>query len=151
MWPFVGDKQNKQGLWLTIDRDNQSIVAAHIADRGISGAQGLWASMPPHYRDKAHCYTDYWEAYQAVIPSEQHDVVGKHTGLKNHIESLNLTMSLKAHPDKPFFLEENSKIILGQFGTLFITTIFQLLRRFNHHLKKHYLLFNKNTIGIYPR
>jgi insertion element IS1 protein InsB len=35
---------------------------------------------------------DYWEAYQAVIPSDQRDAVGKHTGLKNHIESLNLTM-----------------------------------------------------------
>jgi insertion element IS1 protein InsB len=101
IWTFVGGKRNKQWLWLAFDRDTRFIIAAHITDRGISGAQGLWANMPSHYRDKAHCYTDYWEAYQAVIPSDQHDAVGKHTGLTNHIERFNLTMRQRiSRPDR---------------------------------------------------
>jgi len=92
MWSFVGDKWNKQWLWLAIDRDTRIILAAHIGDRGSSGAQGLWENIPTRYRSNAHFYTDYWEAYQTVIPSNQHDAVGKHTGLTNHIERFNLTM-----------------------------------------------------------
>jgi insertion element IS1 protein InsB len=54
MLSFVGGKRNKQWLWLAIDRNTRLIVAAHIADQGISEAQGLWANMPSHYRGKAH-------------------------------------------------------------------------------------------------
>jgi hypothetical protein len=54
MCSFVGGKRNNQWLWLAIDSDTRLIVAAHIADQGISEAQGLRANMSSHYRGKAH-------------------------------------------------------------------------------------------------
>ncbi len=92
MWSFVGEKGDKQWLWLAIDRKTRLIVGAHIAGRDTSGAQGLWDNLPERYREEAYCYTDFWEAYCAVIPGEKHQAVGKETGLTNHIERFNLTM-----------------------------------------------------------
>jgi len=34
-------------------------------------------------------FTDYWKAYQAVIPNEQHNPVGKETGETAHVERWN--------------------------------------------------------------
>ncbi len=55
-------------------------------------AQKLWDSLPPVYRQCAVSYTDYWEAYQVVLPSKCHHAIGKETGLTNHIERFNGTM-----------------------------------------------------------
>ena len=40
----------------------------------------------------AVCYTDYWAAYEQVIPSKRHKAVGKNSGLTKHIERFNNTM-----------------------------------------------------------
>ena len=36
--------------------------------------------------------TDFWQAYQAVIPEEQHSAVGKDTGETAHVERWNNTL-----------------------------------------------------------
>jgi insertion element IS1 protein InsB len=38
------------------------------------------------------CYTDFWKSYQAVIPQEQHTVVGKETGETAHVDCWNNTL-----------------------------------------------------------
>ena len=38
------------------------------------------------------CFTDFWEAYKAVIPDEHHQAVGKDSGLTAHVERLNNTI-----------------------------------------------------------
>jgi IS1 family transposase len=43
------------------------------------------------YRQCAVVYTDFWQAYEKVIPSKRHKAVGKETGLTNHVERLNNT------------------------------------------------------------
>ncbi len=53
---------------------------------------GLWNSLPPVYRQCAVCYTDFWAAYQKVIPPKRHEAVGKESGKTNHIERFNNTM-----------------------------------------------------------
>ena len=40
----------------------------------------------------ATCYSDFWEAYQAVIPAEQHRAVGQETGETAHVERWNNTL-----------------------------------------------------------
>src|SRR5437868_3970756 len=35
----------------------------------------LWGEVPERYK-KATCYSDFWEAYQGVIPQEQHEANG---------------------------------------------------------------------------
>jgi IS1 family transposase/transposase-like protein len=92
MWSFVGNKKNKQWIWLAIDRDTREIIGVYVGDRSRDGAQSLWNSLPPVYRQCAVCYTDFWAAYETIIPSKRHRAVGKETGQTNHIERFNNTM-----------------------------------------------------------
>ena len=41
---------------------------------------------------KVLCYSDFWEAYQSVLPDEHHQAVSKATGLTSHVERFNNTL-----------------------------------------------------------
>ena len=46
----------------------------------------------------AVCYTDFWSAYDEVIPTKRHKSVGKETGLTNHIViSVEIETSVSCH------------------------------------------------------
>ena len=92
MWSFVGNKGNKQWIWLAIDVLTKEIVGVYIGQRDKEGAQGLWNSMPAVYRQCAVSYTDFWSAYGIVFPKKRHRAVGKDTGQTNYIEKFNNTM-----------------------------------------------------------
>lgn len=92
MWSFVGNKENKQWIWLALDVKTREIVGVHIGDRSEVGARKLWESLPPVYRQCAVVYTDFWQAYQCVTPRKRHQAVGKETGKTNYIERFNCTM-----------------------------------------------------------
>ncbi len=92
MWSFVGNKENKQWIWLAIDVDSREIVGVYVGSRDQQGAQGLWASLPSVYRQCAVAYTDFWKAYSAIFPTKRHKAVGKETGKTSHIERFNCTM-----------------------------------------------------------
>ncbi|WP_121969938.1 IS1 family transposase [Leptolyngbya sp. BC1307] len=49
-WSFVGNKGNKQWIWLAIDAAAGEIVGVFIGRRSRVGARGLWRSLPPIYR-----------------------------------------------------------------------------------------------------
>jgi len=87
-WSFVGHKGNKQWIWLAINRDTREIIGMHVGDRSRDGAR----SLPPVYRQCAVCYSDFWEAYETVIPNRWHWAVGKESGQTNHIERFNCTL-----------------------------------------------------------
>ena len=53
--------------------------------------QRLWEAIPERYR-QGHCFTDFWAAYAAVIPEEQHLAVGKESGETAHVERWNNTL-----------------------------------------------------------
>ena len=38
MWSFVGNKNNKQWLWLSIDIETKEIVGFYLGERGEKGA-----------------------------------------------------------------------------------------------------------------
>jgi len=92
LWSYVGNKDNKQWIWLAIDRETREIIGVYIGDRGAKSAQELWNSLPPVYRQCAVSYTDFWEAYNTIFPSTRHRAVGKETGQTNHIERFNCTL-----------------------------------------------------------
>jgi IS1 family transposase len=92
MWSFVGDKSNKQWIWLALDVFTKEIVGVYIGKRDQTGAQGLWDSLPAVYRQCAVSYTDFWSAYGIVFPQKRHRAVGKDTGKTNYIERFNNTM-----------------------------------------------------------
>jgi IS1 family transposase len=85
-------KGNKQWVWLALDVMTREIVGCHIGDRSEDSALALWQSLPAVYRQCAMLYTDYWDAYQAVLPSKRHCAVGKETGLTSYIERFNNTL-----------------------------------------------------------
>ena len=64
----------------------------HVGDRSRDGARALWQSLPPVYRQCALCYSDFWEAYETVLPSQRHRAVGKDSGQTNRIERFNCTL-----------------------------------------------------------
>lgn len=72
MWSFVGNKGNKQWIWLAIDEATREIVGVYVGNRSGDGARRLWRSLPAVYRQCAICYTDFWQAYEQVIPSKRH-------------------------------------------------------------------------------
>jgi insertion element IS1 protein InsB len=92
MWSFVGNKGNKQWIWLALDVETREIVGVHIGDRSEQGAIALWDSLPGVYRQCAVAYTDFWSAYALVFPEQRHNAVGKETGKTNYIERFNCTM-----------------------------------------------------------
>jgi IS1 family transposase/transposase-like protein len=92
MWSFVGNKGEKQWIWLALDVDSREIVGLFVGNRDKEGAQGLWDSLPPVYRQCAVVYTDFWEAYAAIFPTKRHRAVGKETGKTCYIERFNCTM-----------------------------------------------------------
>jgi insertion element IS1 protein InsB len=92
LWSFVDNKGNKQWVWLALDADTREVIGCHIGDRSRESARALWQSLPAVYRQCAIVYTDYWEAYETVIPSKRHRAVGKDSGLTSYIERFNNTL-----------------------------------------------------------
>jgi IS1 family transposase len=91
LWSFVLKKKNKAWIWIALCRKTRQVVAYAIGDRSEKTCNRLWEAIPQTYR-VGHCYTDFWSAYQAVIPEEQHSAVGKETGETAHIERWNTTL-----------------------------------------------------------
>ena len=89
MWSFVGNKTNKQWVWLAIDVESRQVLAFYVGDRSRKSAQKLWQRIPKKYRQAAKFYTDDWEAYRGVVPKDQHQVCAKESGRTNLIERFN--------------------------------------------------------------
>lgn len=92
LWSFVDDKGNKQWVWLAMDADSREVIGCHVGNRSRESAIALWQSLPGVYRQCAVVYTDYWEAYETVIPAKRHRAVGKDSGLTSYIERFNNTL-----------------------------------------------------------
>jgi IS1 family transposase/transposase-like protein len=91
LWSFVNSKKNDVYVWLAIDRNSRKIVGCFVGDRTRKSARQLWTSLPEVYQQCTVAYTDFWQAYNTVIPHERHRAVGKESGQTNHIERLNNT------------------------------------------------------------
>jgi insertion element IS1 protein InsB len=91
LWSFVLKKTNKAWIWIALCRKTRQVVSYAIGDRSEKTCRCLWEAIPPVYR-AGHCYTDLWQAYQAVIPEEQHTAGGKETGETAHVERWNNTL-----------------------------------------------------------
>lgn len=98
---------NKIWIWLAIDTHSREIVGVYVGNRTRRvAARQLWQSLPAVYRQLkcgreppatlpcqcAVCYTDFWEAYEGVLPNQRHQTVGKDSGKTNYIERFNNTI-----------------------------------------------------------
>ena len=91
LWSFVFKKSRKRWIWIALSRRTRQVVAYVIGDRSQATCRKLWQRIPEPYRS-AHCYTDFWEAYQNIIPEDQHTACGKESGLTAHVERWNNTL-----------------------------------------------------------
>ena len=87
MWSFVHHKKNKRWVWLAQCRRTRQIVAYAIGDRSEKTCALLWERVPKSYK-KALLYTDFWKAYQKVLPKKQHRPTDKGEGQTCHITPL---------------------------------------------------------------
>ncbi|MEM8531615.1 MAG: IS1 family transposase [Chloroflexota bacterium] len=67
-WSFVCCKAHQQWIWLALGTATRLIVGCFVGARDEAGAQGLWQSRPPVYRQCAVYHTDCWRAYAAILP-----------------------------------------------------------------------------------
>ena len=92
LWSFVGKKAHQVWLWLALDADTRMIVGCAIGPRDKATAEDLWFSVPPDYRQRAVCFTDFYQVYASVLPSKRHKAVGKQTGKTAYLERFNNTL-----------------------------------------------------------
>ena len=76
---------------MALCRRTRQGVAYVLGDRSGASCRRLWEKIPEDYRG-ALCYSDFWKAYQSVIPQEQHAPVEKGSGQTNHVERWNGTL-----------------------------------------------------------
>jgi insertion element IS1 protein InsB len=91
LWSFVLKKLNQAWVWIALCRKTRQVVAYVIGDRSKATCRKLWRAIPQVYR-QGTCYSDFWAAYGAVIPDDQHEAVGKETGETAHVERWNNTL-----------------------------------------------------------
>jgi insertion element IS1 protein InsB len=84
-WSFVGNKGNKQWIWMAMHRSSPMIVGLFVGEGGNEGAQGLFNSISEAIKEKAIFYTDGWEAYKKVFIEADHRP-SKKKKERNHIE-----------------------------------------------------------------
>lgn len=84
-WSFVLKKLNKRWLWTVMCRRTRQIIACAIGDRSEKTCRRLWKRVPEDYR-RCVSYSDFWEAYQKVLPEETHHPIGKDSGQVSHME-----------------------------------------------------------------
>jgi IS1 family transposase len=102
--------------------ETREIVGLALGDRSEKTAQKLWESLPKVYRQCAVCYTDFWSAYQEVLPSKRHKAVNKSSGKTSYIERFNNTLRQRvSRPEKLDLSLKKSKIISAFSGILYIT------------------------------
>ncbi len=91
VWSFVQNKGEQVWIWLALCRRTRQIVAWMPGDRSALTCDSLWQKIPDAYK-QGLCYSDFWDAYQKVVPKEQHRPCAKQDGQTNHIERFNLTL-----------------------------------------------------------
>lgn len=70
---------------MALCRQTRQVVAFVEGDRSRRSCERLWREVPESYKGST-CYSDLWEAYQQVIPEEQHEAAGKEQGETSHVE-----------------------------------------------------------------
>lgn len=96
MWTFVGNRSNKQWLWMALNPQNRQIVAFHVGGRSAKDAEIFREKIPDVFKEEAGFFSDYWQAYIKAFEEDNHFGVGKDSGLTAYIERFNCTLRQRA-------------------------------------------------------
>jgi IS1 family transposase len=69
IWSFVGQKENRQWVWIALAATTRQVIAFHVGDRSGQSAQTLWEKIPTEYQEQAMFYTDQYAVYTGILPS----------------------------------------------------------------------------------
>lgn len=58
LWSLVGNKENRQWVWIAMDATTRQVIAFHVGDRSSQSAQALWTKIPTMSQECAVFYTD---------------------------------------------------------------------------------------------
>ena len=92
LWSFVGNKANRQWVWIAMDAATRQVIAFHVGDRSSQGGKALWEQIPIVYREQATFYTDQYALYTGVIPPARHRASTKLVRKTNYVERFNCTL-----------------------------------------------------------
>ena len=148
MWSFPYKKSSKAWIWLALDAESREVFGAYVGNRSAQSTQKLWEALPGVYRQCAVCYTDYREAYNAVLPIKRHQAVGKELGKRcsigeyspirertrktNHIERFNNTVRQRVSRLVRKTLSFSKKLA-NHIGALWL-----FLRHYNSEIQSRY-------------
>ena len=88
LWAFVARRRDKRWVWLALCRRTRQVAAYAIGNWGQRTCRLLWGRIPGAYKTDL-LFTDFWDAYQKVLPQEQHRASGKGEGQTSHAERFN--------------------------------------------------------------
>ena len=91
LWSFVGEKENRQWVWLALDAATRQVLAFHVGDRRSQSATALWEKIPAVYQERAMFYTDQYTGYTGGIPLARHRAISKLARKTNQVERFNCT------------------------------------------------------------
>jgi insertion element IS1 protein InsB len=91
LWTFVFRCDDKRWLWAALSRRMRQIVAWVSADHSAQTSQRLWKLIAQAYQP-CHSFSDFWNAYAKVFPSETHRSVGKQSAQTCHLERWNCSL-----------------------------------------------------------
>ncbi len=77
---FVRRKGHQAWVWIAVSFQSRQVIAMVVGDRSAKTWRRLWERLPEASRTLTS-YTDFWKAYQRVVPHEQHQPSRKGSGL----------------------------------------------------------------------
>ena len=91
LWSFVRHKGRKRWIWIALCRRTRQIVAFYIGNRDEAAARQLEQRIPFPYT-WCPMYTDYYPAYDGILPEHLHWQKDKQSGATSHVERWNNTL-----------------------------------------------------------
>jgi insertion element IS1 protein InsB len=79
-------------LTFSLGTTTAEIVGCFIGNHSAQSCRNLWESLPEVYRQQTDYYTDFGEAYAAVLSGKSHQAGGKETAMTCMIEHFNSTL-----------------------------------------------------------
>jgi IS1 family transposase len=72
MWTFIGNKANKQWLWIALNPINRQIIDFYVGSRSSVDAQLFYDKIPENFKGKSQShkigfFSDYYQTYVEVL------------------------------------------------------------------------------------
>ena len=67
---YIGEKKNYCWIWIAVDRYGKRFIHFVIGDRSSETGKRLWEVLKT--KKMGRIMTDYWKAYQNIIPPDKH-------------------------------------------------------------------------------